>query len=284
MSLKKFATLASSSVLALTISNGASAFAIDLDALTSAPTFADPSADGDRIASSTVDATEYQFNLPVNVITVAGFDFTTTSVGSTYSFTDVGSGSLTIPLPVTVFADNEGYLTEWEITTAFSLGGVAEVTSFNAITGEVDFDFSFTSGSLDLFYDEIVNGIPDAAANQQQVLAASLTSGGGDAVQTVGSATQDAGSFVADFFVNDLMDGFWLDELGSPFLDGWTLAFTDGNINQTTVTSYIPGTALEISARSDGSISFGQVPEPSSIALLGIGLLGLGSIARKRTK
>lgn len=274
---KKWRAISLVAAVALAFGPSAQAFLIDVGAAT--PGFADPSADGDRIFSSTQDLTDLQFNISDNEVFVDGFDITTAAVGDTFSITDQGFGNFTISLPPTTFGDNEGYLSLFELNGDFDLTGTATVTAL--VGNTVDFDFTFTGGTLEVLYDESFNLAADGP-NLQQVLFGNLLSGGGDARQTVGSTTQNVGSFVADFAASALLPGFFLQNNGDPFLPGFTLAFTDGNINEVVASQTTTG--LLLNATSDGSLRLAavSVPEPGTLGLFGLGLLSLGVIARRR--
>jgi hypothetical protein len=282
MKFSKINALTSAAFVALAVSGNAQAFSIDIGATGTAIN----TGDADQIMSTNVDITEMQFNIPVNAINVGTkvggggvFDFPAV-VGDTFNFLDSGLGNFTAPLPATALGDSEGYLSQWELNGQFDLFGTAEVTAIDAVTQTVDFDFIFTSGSFKVFYDENFNLQIDPGA--QQVLDASLTSGGGDARQSVGSSTQSAGSFVADFGSIDLLDGFWLESgPGAAFLDNLTLAFTDGNINQTNVIA-LDANGLSVESIADGSMSVSKIPEPASLALIGLGLFGMSKITRRK--
>lgn len=282
MQYKKWRAIGLAAAIGLAFGPAAQAFVIDVGAAT--PGFADPSADGDRIFSSIQNVDQLQFNIAQNQIFVEGFNLGTAAVGDTFNITDSGFGNFTAPLPSTTLTDSEGYLSLWELNGNFDLTGTATLTGISG--NQVDFDFTFTGGSLDILYDESFD-LAANGPNLQQVLLGDLLSGGGDARQTVGSTTQDVGSFVADFNVTDLLDGFWLQNDRTPFVDNLTLLFADGNINEVVANQEANG--LSIMATSDGSIRFeGQrppvVPEPGTIGLLGLGLISLGGIAHRRRR
>lgn len=154
-------------------------------------------------------------------------------------------------------------------------------------------DFSFTSGALTLWLDP--NGdtnpgtdgtgqsatsawVSSASGDDLAIAVGSILSGSGeldpDLTGCVSSTSTRCGSFDTNttFDLNALGKTIFVDP--APFYD---LTFASGTLRNFTPSGvqYITG---------DGSVIFGRVPEPATLALFGLGLAGMAGVARRKSK
>ena len=146
--------------------------------------------------------------------------------------------------------------------------------------------FTLGSGSLNLYIDPNMNTKFTAAAAQSSTMFWGVTGGGADdLLLATGSALAGSGSVSCSTGNNCGSFGqvttFSLTGAGSSFFTSpspfYGLSSQSGQFN-----GFTPSGTLTL----DGSLDviFGKVPEPGSIALVGLALVGLGFASRRKAK
>ena len=184
----------------------------------------------------------------------------------------------------------------WELTFTFDVEG-----RFTALDGE-DLNFTHTVGGptgatnlLELYADNLSDG---TAANTKTGVGVT----DGTKIATFLLRAGDGGVF--DFSVGDGADnavfelisnpfGAFQDSLGNALETGFTFATTDGNFDSdagagpfsSNYAAFDCGNSpVDFCGEEDGSFRIATIPEPATLVLFGLGLLGLGIKTRRRTR
>lgn len=173
------------------------------------------------------------------------------------------------PLVPPLNSDNEGYLQTWDMQMVYTLNG-----TLTAAGGP-----QYTSGTIDIFFNDLNDD-----TNDRLILTFTVT--GSDIMAANLNLYFDITYAEAGFLWIDNGSGTFVDAAAGIASGNFAQVVLDTNVNPPIPTNdqlLLVGTNAIRQATLDGSMT-ASIPEPASLTMLGLGLLGLAGVGRRQRK